>query len=97
MEWEIFDRNRVGQLFGLSWGDKLSNSELMMRAVLTALKEVIVGCWRRWLGHVLSKGRGRLSRRLLAYDTLELGVKIRGSTTVMEAGGCKGTLGMYSC
>ena len=47
----------------------------MMRAVLTALKEVIVGCWRRWLGHVLSNGRWRLPRRLLAYDTLELGVK----------------------
>ena len=72
---EVFDRSRLRRLLKVRWEDRISNEELVRLAGLPGLREVIVGCMWRWLGHVLRMGTGRLPRRLLAYDPRDLGAK----------------------
>ena len=56
---EVFDKSRLRRLLKVRWEDRVANGELVRRAGLPGLREVIVGCRWRWLGHVLRMGTGR--------------------------------------
>jgi len=80
---EVFDRGRIRYLLGVRLTDRVSVGQLLARAGVRGLGQLIVERRWRWLGHVMRMGEERVPRRCLLWT----GKEVDGATR--RRGGCR--------
>ena len=67
----------IRQIMNISWRDRITNVEILKRAGLPSMADMLITKGLRWIGHVHRMGRERLPRQLL-YSQLEMGQRNQG-------------------
>lgn len=62
---------------GITWQDKVPNVDILIRAGLPSMEDILIEKGLRWLGHVHRMENNRLPRQLL-YSQLSEGLRNRG-------------------
>jgi len=65
------------QIMGIVWQDKITNAEVLQRADLPSMEDILIVKGLRWLGHVHRMDKDRLPRQLL-YSQLSMGKRNQG-------------------
>ena len=65
------------EIMGVTWRDKITNVDILNRAGLPSMADILIEKGLRWLGHVHRMGTERLPRQLL-YSQLCEGSRNRG-------------------
>jgi hypothetical protein len=65
------------QIMNISWYDRVTNKEILSRAALPSMMDMLIERNLRWLGHVHRMGTRRLPRQLL-YSQLSTGRRNQG-------------------
>eukprot|EP00795_Rhopilema_esculentum_P002530 gene2530-725_t len=61
----------------ISWRDRITNVEILRRAGLPSMADMLITKCLRWIGHVHRMGRESLPRQIL-YSPLEMGQRNQG-------------------
>ena len=68
---------QLRSILNLTWKDKVTNTEVLKRAGLPTMTDILIEKGLRWLGNVHRMDHGRLSRQLL-YSQLMKGKRNHG-------------------
>jgi hypothetical protein len=74
---QAYVMRQLRSIMGVTWRDKVSNAEVLRRAGIPSLKDILIQMNLRWLGHVERMEHGRLPRQLL-YSQLKEGKRNQG-------------------
>ena len=74
---DAFMMRHLRAIMGVTWRDKITNVDILNRAGLPSMADILIEKGLRWLGHVHRMGTERLPRQLL-YSQLCEGSRNRG-------------------
>ena len=72
-----FMMRHIRQILSVSWRDRITNVEILKRAGLPSMADMLITKGLRWIGHVHRMGHERLPRQLL-YSQLKMGQRNQG-------------------
>ena len=72
-----FMMRHIRQMMNISWQDRITNVEILKRAGLPSMADMLITKGLRWIGHVHRMGRKPLPRQLL-YSQLEMRQRNQG-------------------
>ena len=72
-----FMMRHLRSIMGITWQDKVTNVDILNRAGLPSMEDILIEKGLRWLGHVHRMENNRLPRQLL-YSQLSEGLRNRG-------------------
>ena len=84
----VFHMRCLRKLLGITWEDKVTNSEVLSKARLPTIFAMLSERRLRWLGHVHRMEKGRIPKDLL-YGQLEHGSRPRGRPHLRFRDSCK--------
>ena len=77
LDCNAFMMRHIRQIMNISWRDRITNVEILKRAGLPSMADMLITKGLRWIGHVHRMGRERLPRHL-PYWKLEMGQRNQG-------------------
>ena len=83
-----FHLRSLRRILGISWRDKVPNTEVMDRAGLLTMYTLLRQCRMRWIGHVRRIEDGRIPKDIL-YGELAVGKRPRGHPQLRYKDVCK--------
>ena len=83
-----FHLRSLRRILGMSWRDKVPNTEVMDRAGLLTMYTLLRQCRMRWIGHVRRMEDGRIPKVIL-YGELAVGKRPRGHRQLRYKDVCK--------
>ena len=83
-----FHMRCLRKIMGLSWRDKVSDSDVLSKAGTTTIYAMLSERHLRWLGHVSRMDKGRIPKDLL-YGELECGTRSKGRPYLRFKDCCK--------
>lgn len=72
-----FSMRHLRSIMEITWQDKITNVDILSRAGLPSMEDILIEKGLRWLGHVHRTENHRLPRQLL-YSQLSQGLRNRG-------------------
>ncbi|PIK49422.1 hypothetical protein BSL78_13685 [Apostichopus japonicus] len=84
----VFHMRCFRKILGITWEDKVTNSEVLSKAKLSTIFAMLSERHLRWLGHVHRMEEGRIPKNLL-YGQLECGSRSKGRPHLRYRDSCK--------